>query len=281
MALRCPKCNKKFKDKSRFKNHTINVRCNEVFVCNMCGKDFKTNANLDRHINGRATHCTNVSNRFVLTETIRNLFTLNNNDTVQDLRLKVIAIRECIAVHSPHAVSNTEKLLLVTMNEFATALEIKIDSLGSTAKLTVKGSPDSPAILDNSLAIYLKGDSSYSKTLNKNRNRISEWVYFIKQQRIEPRIKIGLTKCLESRIKQFNTSNSDNLEIIAYIEARDMKKLEIQLHGAFAKFRLRGEWFEITEELLLQVLEKYRDTGKLEVNISDEPEADNALIHLN
>lgn len=291
MALRCPKCNKKFKDNSRLKNHIINVQCNKVFACNMCGKDFKTNANLDRHINERITSCDEVNP--VVSKTY-----------ICDRCENTYANKSNLYRHQKTCTKRTEKeTLLETLREFREEFARFKDSY---IKITVNNGPlvnsninasetvnELNTIIERgnnvdrsdniAIAIYLKGDNNYDEQLQKNKNIISEWVYFIKQQRTEPRIKIGLTKCLESRIKQFNTGNSDVLEIIAYIETRDMKTLEAQIHQAFVDYKLRGEWFEIQEIQLLQILENYRDLGELIVtNRSEDIESiPDDLIHLN
>lgn len=59
MVLKCPKCGKKFKDKSRYNNHLANVQCDKVYKCNKCNQVFTLSTNLDRHLKDRKTPCVN------------------------------------------------------------------------------------------------------------------------------------------------------------------------------------------------------------------------------
>jgi len=107
--------------------------------------------------------------------------------------------------------------------------------------------------------VYIKGDKCYARHLNRCQNKVAQWVYFIKEHRQEPRIKIGLTKCLMGRLRTLQTSNSDKLEIVAFIKARDMQETEDYFHGLFEECRITGEWFELTEDELLEELQEYRE----------------------
>lgn len=64
-------------------------------------------------------------------------------------------------------------------------------------------------------------------------------------------IKIGYTKnSIEKRLKQLQTSNSNNLYVLGWIDGDiDFEK---KLHRQFGSSRIRsnGEWFKPTEDLI-------------------------------
>ena len=112
-------------------------------------------------------------------------------------------------------------------------------------------------------AVYINTDPYYKKNLQKNINKVSQWVYFIREIREEPRIKIGLTKCLASRISGLSTGNSDELEIVAYIETSDMKSLEVEFQEHFEDYHVKGEWYELDEDILFPDLIFFREEEEL------------------
>jgi hypothetical protein len=64
-------------------------------------------------------------------------------------------------------------------------------------------------------------------------------------------IKIGYTKnSIEKRLKQLQTSNSNTLYLLGWIDG-DMD-FEKRLHSLFASSRIRsnGEWFKPTKDLI-------------------------------
>lgn len=76
--------------------------------------------------------------------------------------------------------------------------------------------------------------------------------YFIKCNNC---VKIGTTTDIKSRIKQIQTNNPYKLEILLTIPLPNIKGLisllsERKLHKKFNKYRIRGEWFKLSEEIL-------------------------------
>jgi hypothetical protein len=68
-------------------------------------------------------------------------------------------------------------------------------------------------------------------------------LYFI-QESISKNIKIGISKrSLPVRRKELQTGNSDNLKIIAQIEAVPFS-FEAHVHGICQDFQVLGEWFK-------------------------------------
>jgi hypothetical protein len=71
------------------------------------------------------------------------------------------------------------------------------------------------------------------------------YVYFIKSN---DRVKIGKSKDVHERMIQLKTSNPYKLELIGVIEGYGEK--ENELHEKFKKYRLHGEWFSLSKEIL-------------------------------
>lgn len=76
-----------------------------------------------------------------------------------------------------------------------------------------------------------------------------EVVYFL-QAELTKRIKIGHTRCFEKRMKEWNTSNSENIEILFFFEGNI--ECEQRLHKKFKKHLVKNkfEWFEPSQEIL-------------------------------
>ena len=68
------------------------------------------------------------------------------------------------------------------------------------------------------------------------------YVYAIREKETG-RIKIGISRDPESRLKQLQTGNSQQLELIAYRKAENRYKDEARLHRMFSDYHVRGEWF--------------------------------------
>lgn len=70
--------------------------------------------------------------------------------------------------------------------------------------------------------------------------------YFIQASKGGP-VKIGRASCVSQRLRDLQCSHSDELHIIGIID-EDREK---ELHERFAAIRLKGEWFDNTEELVV------------------------------
>jgi len=77
-------------------------------------------------------------------------------------------------------------------------------------------------------------------------------VYFIRATATN-QIKIGVTSDPKQRFADLQRATTERLEWIGSVEGGF--KLEDELHKKFGKSRVRGEWFEMTDELLLQIKE--------------------------
>lgn len=69
------------------------------------------------------------------------------------------------------------------------------------------------------------------------------YVYAIREQETG-RVKLGISKDPEQRLRTLQTGNSSKLELVAYKKAENRFKDEQQLHKLAANEHIRGEWFE-------------------------------------
>jgi hypothetical protein len=61
-------------------------------------------------------------------------------------------------------------------------------------------------------------------------------------------LKIGRSNNPITRLKQLNTASSDRIELICIHE--DFGDAEIRIHKKFEKFKLNGEWFIYSQEIV-------------------------------
>jgi hypothetical protein len=81
----------------------------------------------------------------------------------------------------------------------------------------------------------------------------SAYVYIIKSGSAN-HYKIGQTKDIQTRINQMKTGNPSNIHCIATIFVNDAIGLERHLHETLFPFKMHGEWFDLPEDVLSEVL---------------------------
>ena len=74
-------------------------------------------------------------------------------------------------------------------------------------------------------------------------------VYVIKVQNTI-KYKIGITKNLKRRLKEFSTGNPENIKIVYFIETIHYQSLEKHLHEIFKEYRTSGEWFSLDDDTM-------------------------------
>lgn len=84
-------------------------------------------------------------------------------------------------------------------------------------------------------------------------------VYFVRSGRTGP-IKIGHAKRLRARLHALSTAHHEQLILLATLAGGEVQ--ERRLHSQFSAYRLRGEWFEASDELL-DFIETIRGMAKL------------------
>jgi len=73
-------------------------------------------------------------------------------------------------------------------------------------------------------------------------------IYFIQEQSELKAIKIGKSDNLMSRLSGLQTANPYELVVLHTIEAKAC--FELELHEYFKMYRIRGEWFRPTQEII-------------------------------
>jgi T5orf172 domain len=99
-------------------------------------------------------------------------------------------------------------------------------------------------------------------------------VYFI---RVGDYIKIGWSTRPMNRLRQFQTSHPDELDIMGTIKGQ--RSLEGKIHKRFSKTRVRGEWFEV-DGPLLDYIDKYTIERKPFYEPKLSPEARTMIVKL-
>ena len=82
-----------------------------------------------------------------------------------------------------------------------------------------------------------------------------EFIYLFKHTGFSP-IKIGRTSGLSvtARFNQFKTYAPHGAEIVGFFECDDCVKTEKELHKKYSKYRMRGEWFDISLDTASEIL---------------------------
>lgn len=73
-------------------------------------------------------------------------------------------------------------------------------------------------------------------------------------------IKIGSTSNLEKRLKAYQTHNPNKVRVVKTIPCANVqqaKEEEKRLHKRLSKFRLNGEWFELPEPVLNELVAEH------------------------
>lgn len=84
-------------------------------------------------------------------------------------------------------------------------------------------------------------------------------------------VKIGFADDPERRCRELQTAHWEPLSLIRVIEG-DIGA-ETWMHGRFSEFRVRGEWFRLTEEMLTIKIEKPEPEPPPRLALSDEDRA--------
>lgn len=71
--------------------------------------------------------------------------------------------------------------------------------------------------------------------------------------------KIGKTKNIEKRLKEFKTGNPDNIFLLKSFESKDFySKIESILHNLYQTQRVQNEWFDLDDKDVNNFLDKCR-----------------------
>jgi hypothetical protein len=101
----------------------------------------------------------------------------------------------------------------------------------------------------------MKAEIEELKRLLKLSQKHLGYLYFISEEQFNNKVKIGISKNPEKRLKQLQTGNPNKLVIIHTIQSPDYKLLERTLHDICGDLRLVGEWFELSESDLNKLID--------------------------
>tara|TARA_R110002020_G_C15957746_1_gene746281 strand:- start:42 stop:716 length:675 start_codon:yes stop_codon:yes gene_type:complete len=92
--------------------------------------------------------------------------------------------------------------------------------------------------------------------LNKRIPRAKGCVYFFKIVGLSP-VKIGYSDELtpEKRLKSFSFPHG--IERLGYFSTVNARLVEQEIHKMLSQYRLKGEWFDITEEKVTEIIMTY------------------------
>jgi hypothetical protein len=91
-----------------------------------------------------------------------------------------------------------------------------------------------------------------------------EYVYFFREK-TRPYVKIGMSKnCIESRLTQYKTYAPLGVYIVGFIETENATKLEAELHKKYSEKRVCGEFFNMTDDEVMSIINFY-DTSFAEI----------------
>lgn len=93
------------------------------------------------------------------------------------------------------------------------------------------------------------------KLISKQKKEIGEKFVYVAQ--CDCYYKIGIAYNLESRINTLQVGNPYKIDFYTCLKTKKAKEIEKKLHKLFEKKRLRGEWYELSEEDLNTILSTF------------------------
>ncbi len=97
---------------------------------------------------------------------------------------------------------------------------------------------------------YCQGDIVNCIVTEKNKNKLGLYIIHTSNSNL---FKIGITKNIEQRIKQFETGNPFEFTLYDFFETENCRKLESLIHKKIEKNKYRKEWFKLSIEELTEV----------------------------
>jgi len=237
----CDQCNRKFKGQKYLDQHMKKkTSCTAIYVCSKCETKFRSQRDLSRHEN-RKTSCesTTIS---IITDTTD----INTN---------------CMFCNKKYSTKSSLNRHLLSCNKDNTAA--MKEEIAALKKQVFKMQQHINELTGNTENIYIKHDPAFDISIEEHEENPKDCVYFIQQIREASRIKIGVSNCCINRKNALQTANSDELEIIGIIETPNHYELESKFHKSLKDYRIRGEWFELSEEEAITMLDNYRNTGDI------------------
>ncbi|HTG65078.1 MAG TPA: GIY-YIG nuclease family protein [Flavobacterium sp.] len=109
---------------------------------------------------------------------------------------------------------------------------------------------DEPMIVWKDGKKYCQGDIVHCIISEKSKNKLGLYIIHTNNSNL---FKIGITKNINQRIKQFETGNPFEFTLYEFFETESCRKLEKIIHKKLEKNRYRKEWFKLNEEELTEI----------------------------
>lgn len=98
------------------------------------------------------------------------------------------------------------------------------------------------------------------------------YVYLLGDWEKEGIFKIGVTKgAIEHRIKKLQTGNAGEIYIVAFYHTEHPFFLEKQLHFKFQGKRVMNEWFQLSNEEILDFKKTCQEVENMIEDLKDNP----------
>ena len=91
--------------------------------------------------------------------------------------------------------------------------------------------------------------------IHKKKQRKSNCVYLIGAP--NGLVKIGIANDVQARFRDINNMSPIELHIIHSFSSDDSPEIEKELHGHFGGKRVKGEWFNLTQDDIIWIKERY------------------------
>lgn len=110
--------------------------------------------------------------------------------------------------------------------------------------------PENPMIVWKDGKKYCQGDIIHSMLTERNKNKLGLYIIHTNDSNL---YKIGITKNITKRIKQFETGNPFEFTLYDFFETENCRELESLIHKRLEKNKYRKEWFKLNLEELTEV----------------------------
>lgn len=85
-----------------------------------------------------------------------------------------------------------------------------------------------------------------------------KYIYVIEDY---PHFKIGYATNVTARLKTIQNANPRKLTKVIYVKVPNAEQLEAELHEKYKDYRVRGEWFELNNDLVAELVAKLKAMG--------------------
>ncbi len=83
-----------------------------------------------------------------------------------------------------------------------------------------------------------------------------KFIYLLRAPRLS-RFKIGCATNVKQRCSAINTASPCEVVLVAYFATNQSRKIEAALHQKYARFHVKGEWFELGKNQVQELLDTF------------------------